>query len=89
MGLNIKNERVHQLARQAAALTGTSQTGAIEQALELYLRAHGTDPDAVRTARKIDVVRGLVRQYASVPGDEDREVVTVEDLYDESTGLPT
>ncbi|GAB4062003.1 hypothetical protein GCM10028777_00420 [Angustibacter speluncae] len=89
MGLNIKNERVHRLAREAAALTGTSQTGAIERALEMYLRAHGTDPEAARTARKIDVVRSLVRQYASMPGDEDREIVTVEDLYDLSTGLPT
>ena len=33
MGLNIQNERVHALARQAAAATGRTQTGAIELAL--------------------------------------------------------
>ena len=31
MALNIKNEHVHQLARQAAELTGKSQTAAIEE----------------------------------------------------------
>ena len=42
MGLNIKNERVHELARQAAAVTGKSQTGAIEAVsythLDVYKR---------------------------------------------------
>ena len=36
MSLNIKNEHVHQLARDAAARTGLSQTGVIEEALRLY-----------------------------------------------------
>ena len=34
MSLNIKNERVHALAREAARITGKSQTGVIEEALE-------------------------------------------------------
>lgn len=88
MGLNIKNERVHELARQAAALTGNSQTGAIEEALELYLRHHGSDPEAARTARRVDLVRRLVAQYTSTPGVQDREIGSVEDLFDGRTGLP-
>lgn len=37
MGLNIKNPRVHELAREAARRTGKSQTGAVEEALERLL----------------------------------------------------
>lgn len=37
MSLNIKKERVHELAREAAAVTGQSQTSVIETALERYL----------------------------------------------------
>ena len=38
--------------------------------------------------RKVDAVHGLVVAYGADPGDPDREVSTVEDLYDEATGLP-
>lgn len=37
MGLNIKNPRVHALAREAASRTGRSQTSVIELALERLL----------------------------------------------------
>ncbi|WP_374927943.1 type II toxin-antitoxin system VapB family antitoxin [Kytococcus sedentarius] len=43
MALNIKNERVHQLAREVAALRGTSQTSALEAALEEYLERHAAE----------------------------------------------
>lgn len=88
MGLNIKNERVHELARRAAALTGRSQTGAVEEALELLLRTHGEDPAAARRQQKIDLVRSLAVAYQAEPGVEGREIRTVEDLYDDSVGLP-
>jgi antitoxin VapB len=39
MSLNIKNPRVHALAREAAERAGTTQTGALERALEEFLRA--------------------------------------------------
>jgi antitoxin VapB len=45
MGLNIKNERVHRLAREAARVTGRTQTGAIEEALVKLLREYDVDPD--------------------------------------------
>lgn len=37
MGLNIKNQRVHDLAREAADRTGRTQTSVIELALERLL----------------------------------------------------
>ncbi|MBX7069681.1 MAG: type II toxin-antitoxin system VapB family antitoxin, partial [Microthrixaceae bacterium] len=51
MGLNIKNEYVHELARRAATATGKTQTGAIEEALERLLAAYGADPQEARRAR--------------------------------------
>ncbi len=87
MGLNIKNPRVYELAQQAAAVTGSTMTGVIEQALEQFLRQHGTDPDGARVSAKVDIVRGIVAEYGADPGVGEREIRTVEDLYDDS-GLP-
>jgi antitoxin VapB len=88
MSLNIKNARVHELARQAAQVTGKSQTGAIEEALERLLAAYDADPGEPRARAKVDLVAGLVAEYVDDPGDQSRSVRRVEDLYDESTGLP-
>jgi Uncharacterized protein conserved in bacteria len=88
MGLNIKNERVHALAREAARVTGKSQTSAIEEALQLLLHAYGADPQAAGVARKVDAVTRLVHEYQADSGNEHRAISTVEDLYDEATGLP-
>lgn len=88
MGLNIKNERVHELARQAASVTGLTQTGAIEVALTRLLADHGEDPELRRHAAKIDVVRGIARAYLDTPADPDQEIRRVEDLFDDRTGLP-
>lgn len=88
MGLNIKNERVHALAREAARVTGKNQTSAIEEALELLLRTYGTDPGQAARDRKVDLVTRLAAEYRGDPGVEPRSVRAVEDLYDEATGLP-
>jgi antitoxin VapB len=88
MGLNIKNERVHDLARRAAEVTGKTQTGAIEEALERLLLSYGADPAAARQAHKIDIAHRIALEYQADPGHRDREIRTVEDLYDEATGLP-
>lgn len=88
MGLNIKNERVHDLARQAAQVTGKSQTGAIEEALERLLTAYGADPVQAQVAHRMDLVHELVAAYVADPGRTDREIRQVEDLYDDTTGLP-
>lgn len=78
MGLNIKNERVHALAREAAAMTGGTQTSAIELALERLL----AELTAQRTRADID---SLVRDLQQ---DIDRRGgLGADGLYDEA-GLP-
>ena len=51
MSLNIKNERVCRLAKQAAALTGQTQVSVLEQALEAFLAEHGRAAREGRLAR--------------------------------------
>ena len=77
MGLNIKNERVHELAREAARRTGRNQTSAIELALERLLedlRRDGAD------AARMDLIHSM--QRAAAGADLDTEA-----LYD-ADGLP-
>lgn len=88
MGMNIKNEHVHDLARRAASVTGKSQTGAIEEALTRLLADYGIDPEQQRVAAKVDKVHSIVRAYLDTPADPDRTIRRVEDLYDEQSGLP-
>jgi antitoxin VapB len=88
VSLNIKNNRVHALAREAARVTGKSQTGAIEEALERLLAAYDADPGDLRARAKVDLVSGLVLEYAEDPGVAEPRVTRVEDLYDDATGLP-
>lgn len=86
MSLNIKSERVHSLAREAARVTGKSQTGAVEAGLELLLSTQGHDPVATERARQLDVLRSI--SLAWDPHEADARVSEVDDLYDEQTGLP-
>ncbi len=82
MALNIKNERVCRLAKQAAAVSGLSQTSVLEKALEAYLAEH----EAATARRDAEAEVLLKRMQAAIRrGDVVR---TVEDLYDEATGLP-
>lgn len=88
MSLNIKNPRVHDLAREAARVTGKTQTSAIEEALVLLLREYGADPEDRERQRRLDKVRTLLDWFDENPGNPDREIRTLDDLYDEETGLP-
>ena len=89
MGLNIKNERVHALAREAARVTGRSQTSVIEEALRRLLDEYGANPRLVQAEERRKGVTAIVRAYAQLPrtaaGTDD---VEIEDLYDDETGLP-
>jgi len=88
MSLNIKNPRVHELAREAARVTGLSQTSAIEEALRLLLRERGIDPVAAEREerlRRFAAMGERFRREEAVPTDG---IHRVEDLYDEATGLP-
>ena len=76
MSLNIKNERVHAMAREAAERLGTTQTGAIEEALRRLL----AEDTAARRAR-IDVI------LADVDRRLQGATLSTDELYDEM-GLP-
>ncbi len=89
MSLNIKNERVHALAREAARVTGKSQTSVIEEALVKLLAEHGTDPVEADRQRRIDAVTQIALKWRDLPEVEgDDRIREVEDLYDPETGLP-
>ena len=76
MSLNIKNERVHDLAREAARRTGMSQTSVIEVALERLL-AEVTEDKGVADR----LIAGLQRDIAA------HGRLSSDALYDEA-GLP-
>lgn len=82
MSLNIKNDRVHDLARRAARLSGATQTGAIEEALSRYLVELEAEGDDGRRAR-VDLILADMRVRIT---DDDAPLST-DDLYDEA-GLP-
>ncbi len=77
MSLNIKNERVHQLAREVALRTGRNQTSAIELALQMLLDSLDRDQDQTR---RIDLIHDMQDAVSALDLDTD-------DLYDEA-GLP-
>ncbi|MGI8677800.1 MAG: type II toxin-antitoxin system VapB family antitoxin [Jatrophihabitans sp.] len=81
MSLNIKNEKVHDLAREAAKRAGKSQTSVIEDALRRYL----ADLDReTRRQRADEIVAEMQRSWR----ESDAPPFTAEDLYDPVTGLP-
>lgn len=87
MAMNIKSERVHALARQAAHLTGKSQTSVVEEALTQYLeRIAG--PEQEREQR-VQELRAVIDEFRRGVTDEDRAAIRLfmDELYDEN-GLP-
>lgn len=89
MSLNIKNERVHALAREAARVTGKTQTGVIEEALERLLKEYGDGAAATDRRRRLDAIHAIQEAWRSQPQcDSPDRIREVEDLYDPATGLP-
>lgn len=85
MSLNIKNERVCALAKEAAAETGQSQTSVIEQALERLLAEHRADAaESERIERARRTLSDMQMRWAAT---ESERPFTSDDLYDEN-GLP-
>ncbi len=85
MGLNIKNERVCALAKEAAERFGMSQTSVIEEALRRML----TEAKRPTPQQKMDVVYRILGEIDAVLTDDDREAMRrdMEELYDDQ-GLP-
>jgi antitoxin VapB len=84
MSINIKNPRVHELARRAAALTGESQTSVIERALVKLLDE--LEAESITDSRRRRVERILADIDRRLT-DADRLALSTDDLYDEA-GLP-
>jgi len=84
MGMNIKNDEAHAMARELADLNDTTVTEAVTSALREALarqREHGQS----RGERVTAIVERMRRQLADSPGPSLREVNDV--LYDDR-GLP-
>lgn len=89
MSLNIKNQRVHDLAREAARVTGKTQTSAIEEALVLLLKEYDADPAQRERERKLARVRQITADFDRDLTDEDRARIRTykEWMYDDN-GFP-
>lgn len=103
MSLNIKNERTHALVRELAALTGMSQTSAVEDAVrrrldELHIdsatrRATGRpkptySPEEIERRRA--AVDRILNEFWAETTPEQRAALSNadDDLYDDELGLP-
>ena len=92
MSLNIKNERVCRLAKEAAERTGRTQVSVLEEALEHCL-AELASAEAAREREvkdRLDRVQQIVAEFNEGLTDEDRAAIRRyldEEMYDED-GLP-
>jgi len=84
MSINIKNPRVHELARRAAALTGESQTSVIERALVKLLEELDAESSAESRRRRVE---RILADFDRRLTDADRLALSTDDLYDDA-GLP-
>ncbi|MBF6131979.1 type II toxin-antitoxin system VapB family antitoxin [Nocardia otitidiscaviarum] len=86
MSLNIKNEHVHALVREAARRTGMSQTSVVEEAMRRLLRELDSST-AVTAAVQWQEVEDILTDLHSRLTPDSRTVLTTDDLYDEQ-GMP-
>ena len=89
MSLNIKNERTVAKVRELAALTGQSQTSAIEQAVEAMLEERRTQAEASSRAERMAAAAATLAEIGECLSDEERDALRAAeaDMYDEH-GLP-
>lgn len=80
MALNIKNEEAHRLATEIAAMTGTSLTEAVTEALR-------EKKDRLTVNERRDRIYQIVEEMRELIGPEGLPDVN-ELLYDSQTGLP-
>ncbi|MFK0242825.1 type II toxin-antitoxin system VapB family antitoxin [Microbacterium sp. NPDC090281] len=86
MSLNIKNETTHELVRQLAALTGQSQTSAVEDAVRrrlAELEQQRSDDELERRRR----IRAVIWRAQQIPRTGRTTEEIMDELYDE-TGMP-
>jgi antitoxin VapB len=81
MGLNIKTEEAHRLAKKIADKTGESITTAVTTALRERLQRIEKDD-------RFDEAWAIAQRMAARLNGPGPKMMKVEDLYDEETGLP-
>lgn len=85
--MNIKNPETHELAKELAALEGTTVTAAVTLSLrEALARRRGEELAAARLERMRDISRRFAERERQNPGAKSLWEIS-EELYDES-GLP-
>lgn len=80
MAMNIKNKEAHRLAAELAGLLGVSMTEAVTRALRDALER--VKPRGVIDPETRALVNDMQRRMKNTTG------ISVEDLYDDETGLP-
>lgn len=88
MSMNIKDERVHAMARELAARRGTTVTDAVRQALraELERQPKPQAPDGIE-ARKA-AIRAICARFSARPEWRGRSSKEFQDALYDDTGLP-
>ena len=81
MGLNIKTEEAHKLAKRLAEKTGESMTTAVTKALQERLAR-------VERAGMAEDLLKIAESYRAATRGRKGKPMTIEDLYDDETGLP-
>ena len=88
MGMNIKDEQVHAMARELADRRGTSVTNAVRQALRAELDRCRTAAPGQEEAARREALHKLLRRCRDLPWPNQRSSSELQsELYDE-TGLP-
>jgi antitoxin VapB len=90
MSMNIKDERVHAMARELAARRGTTVTDAVRQALRAELERNSVSDEATKAARaaKQQELLALLESFKTLAWADGRSSRELQDeLYDED-GLP-
>ena len=88
MGMNIKDPRVHAMARELAARRGTSVTDAVRQALEAELtRTTGPGPENLRCT-KLEAIRQIQARFSELPIRDPRTAQELQEALYDSHGLP-
>jgi antitoxin VapB len=86
MSLNIKNEETHRLVRELAALTGQSQTAAVEDAVRRRLAELNSEGDR---ERRYAALRRIADEAGEIARADPQWLATNwdDELYDDN-GLP-
>jgi hypothetical protein len=86
MSMNIKSAVAHQMARELAAVEGTTLTDAVTRALRLALERHAHDAAVDRRRQKLE---SFMRQCGEVVANDEGPSIwqVADDLFDEQ-GLP-